>query len=66
MEMGLGMIRVKRQFFVGSVASLGDAVISATIWCEDEDNAMLQVPHRVYMAMGHILGDRFQAAVRYC
>lgn len=68
MRMGLemGMVRVKRQFFVGSVASLGDAVRSATIWCEDDENAMIQIPQRVYLAMGQILGERFLTAVRHC
>ncbi|MEW6734497.1 MAG: protein phosphatase 2C domain-containing protein [Acidobacteriota bacterium] len=63
--MGIGMLPVRRQFFVGSLASLGGAIRSAVIWCEDNKNAMFQIPQRAYLKMGEILGERFFAAVRY-
>lgn len=64
-EMGLGVLWIKRQFFVGSLGFFGESVTSATLWCEDEENILLQVPQRVYLLMGRILGERFLNSVRY-
>jgi PPM family protein phosphatase len=65
-QMGVDVMRVKRQFFVGSAACLGDTVRSAMMWCVDDENAMIQISQSVYLAMGEIFGDRFLTAVRYC
>ncbi|MFY9225944.1 MAG: protein phosphatase 2C domain-containing protein [Blastocatellia bacterium] len=64
-EKGLGVLWVKRQFFIGSVGFFGENITSATLWCEDEENVLLQVPQRIYLAMGNTLGDRFLTAIRY-
>lgn len=59
-------VPIKRQLFVGSLAFLGSEVRSATLWCEDKENAFIQVPKQVYTQMGDILGERFLTALRYC
>lgn len=64
-EVGLGVLWVKRQFFISSIGFFGENIASATLWCEDEENILLQVPQRVYSAMGSILGERFVMAIRY-
>ncbi|KAF0193653.1 MAG: hypothetical protein FD167_5934, partial [bacterium] len=64
-EVGLGVLWVKRQFFISSIGFFGENIASATLWCEDEENILLQVPQRVYGAMGNILGERFVMAIRY-
>jgi serine/threonine protein phosphatase PrpC len=64
-EVGLGVLWVKRQFFISSIGFFGENIASATLWCEDDENILLQVPQRVYNTMGNILGERFVMAVRY-
>jgi serine/threonine protein phosphatase PrpC len=64
-EMGLGTLWIKRQFLIGSLGFFGDTVVSATLWCEDSENILMQVPQRVYVQMARILGERFLNSVRY-
>lgn len=65
LDLGLGVLRIRRQFMVGSMANWVKNVKSAFLWCEDEENILIEIPHRAYLEMGRILGERFINAIKY-
>ncbi|MEW6731066.1 MAG: protein phosphatase 2C domain-containing protein [Acidobacteriota bacterium] len=64
-QAGLDQVRVKRQFCTASLGMLNNAPRNATIWCEDETNAVLRVSRSTYERFSEILGEKFVTMVRH-
>lgn len=51
------LVRVRRQFFINTLAMLGE--YPKAIRCEDEENAMIRIPYEVYRVIESVLGESY-------
>ncbi|MCS6885077.1 MAG: protein phosphatase 2C domain-containing protein [Acidobacteriota bacterium] len=56
-QQGEVMVRVRRQFFINTLAMLGS--YRKAIRCEDDENAMIRVPYNLYCELAKILGKSY-------
>jgi PPM family protein phosphatase len=57
--------RVRRQFFIASLAMLQEQRHNATVRCEDDENAVIRIPAHIFQRIASILGERFMNTVRH-